>query len=254
MEVDSKKKFNLEFNNLLILYRHYKDYFLPLGVILACVLVVFWVVIPQFQQYLNSQQELKAQVQKLEVLKTNYNFLSNLDSSQSNANLTALTLALPSGKDFAGMMNAVSIASAKTGVSVGDFQFALGSLSGVDSTQGTSAYPSIKIDINLAGDTQSIFKFAQELYKTSPASEVASIKVNGGSASVTILFYYKPFISQNVDDSQPITILSGQDQALIKNVTSWNSSANQSQLPSISSLLSGTSSQGGSLGSNSSPF
>ena len=253
MEVDSKKKFNLEFNNLLILYRHYKDYFLPIGVILACVLVVFWVVIPQFQQYLGSQQELQTQMQKLEVLKTNYNFLSNLDNSQSNAELTALTFALPSGKDFAGMMNAVSYASAKTGVLVGDFQFSLGSLSGV-STQETSAYPSIKIDINLVGNTQAIVKFVQELYKTAPASEVTSVKVNGGAASVSILFYYKPFLSQTVDDSAPITILSSQDQALIKNVTAWNNSANQPQLPSISSLLSGASSQGASLGNNSSPF
>ena len=253
MEVDSKKKFNLEFNNLLILYRHYKDYFLPIGVILVCVLVVLWVVIPQFQQYLSSQQELQTQMQKLEVLKTNYNFLSNLDNSQSNAELTALTFALPSGKDFAGMMNAVSYASAKTGVSVGDFQFSLGSLS-VVSAQETSAYPSIKIDINLAGNAQAIVKFVQELYRTAPASEVTSVKINGGAASVSILFYYKSFLSQTVDDSAPITILSSQDQALIKNVTAWNNSSNQPQLPSISSLLSGVSSQGASLGNNSSPF
>src|ERR1035437_7112230 len=99
METENAKKFNLEFNNLWILYRHYKDYFLPFGVIVVCILVVFFVIIPQFQQYLGSQGELKIQMQKLEILKSNYNFLSNLDSSKSNTDLGTLTLALPSGKD-----------------------------------------------------------------------------------------------------------------------------------------------------------
>lgn len=252
METENAKKFNLEFNNLLILYKHYKDYFLPVGVILACVLVVFFVVIPQFQQYLGLQEELKSQMQKLDVLKSNYSFLSNLDSSKSNTDFSALTLALPSGKDFAGIMNAVSYASAKTGVAVGDFEFSVGSLSG--GAEGISAYPSIKIDINLVGNTQSIVQFIQELYKTAPASEITNIKTGGNSGSITILFYYKPFFQQNVNDSAPITVLSARDLALIKTVSSWNNVSNQSQLPLIPSLFSGTSTQAASLGNNSSPF
>src|ERR1035437_7042275 len=135
METENGKKFNVELNNLLILYRHYKDYFLPFGIILASILVVFIVVIPQFQQYLVLQEQLKVETQKLDVLKANYNFLSNLDSSKSNTDFGNLTYALPSSKDFAGIMNSISYASAKTGVLVGDFQFAVGSLSG-NNTEG----------------------------------------------------------------------------------------------------------------------
>jgi len=253
MEIESGKKFNVELNNLLTLYRHYKDYLLPFGVILACILIVFIVVIPQFQQYLVLQGQLKVEMQKLNVLKANYNFLSNLDSSKSDADYNALTLALPSGKDFAGILNAISYASAKTGVVVGDFQFSVGSLSG-NNTEGVSAYPSIKIDINLVGNTQSVIQFIQELYKTAPASEVLSIKAGGNSGGITVIFYYKPFLPQQVDDSAPVAVLSEKDTALIKNVSSWNNALNQPQLPSISSLLSGVSTQAASLGNNSSPF
>lgn len=254
MEIENEKKFNLELNNILILYRHYKAYLLPLGIILVSVLVVLFVVIPQFQQYLGLQEELKVQMQKLAVLKTNYSFLSNLDASKSDADFSALTLALPSGKDFAGIMNAVSYASAKTGVPVGDFQFSVGSLSGGNS-DGLSAYPSIKIDINLVGSTQSVVKFIKELYKTSPASEVTIMKTGGNSGSITILFYYKPFPPQKVDDAAPVAFLSAQNEALIKTVSTWNNALNQPQLPSISSLLSGaSSSQAASLGNNPSPF
>jgi Tfp pilus assembly protein PilO len=253
MEADDKKKFNLEFNNLLILYRHYKDYLLPFGIIVACALVVLWVVIPQFQQYLSLQQQLKTEMQKLNVLKNNYNFLSSLDDSKSNADFNALTLVLPSGKDFAGIINAVSYASEKTGVAVGDFSFSVGSLSG-GNTEGVSAYPSIKIDINLIGNTQAVANFIQELYKTAPVSEVTSIKTGGNSGTITILFYYKPFPQQNVDDSAPVTVLSAQDAVLIKTVSGWNNSLNQPQLPLIPSLSAQGSTSSASPSNGSSPF
>ena len=253
METENGKKFNVELNNLLILYRHYKDYFLPFGIILASILVVFIVVIPQFQQYLVLQEQLKVETQKLDVLKANYNFLSNLDSSKSNTDFGNLTYALPSSKDFAGIMNSISYASAKTGVLVGDFQFAVGSLSG-NNTEGVSAYPSIKIDINLVGSTQLLIQFVKELYKTAPASEVTTIKTGGSSGAISVLFYYKPFPPQRIDDSALVRMLSAKDTALIKTVSSWNNASNQPQLPSISTLLSGASSQSAALGNNSSPF
>lgn len=251
--MENGKKFNVELNNLLVLYKHYKDYLLPFGIILASILIVFVVVVPQFQQYLVLQGQLKVEMQKLDVLKTNYDFLSNLDSSKSNTDLANLSYALPSSKDFAGILNSISYASAKTGTVVGDFQFSVGSLSG-DTGEGVSAYPSIKIDINLVGNTQSLMQFIKELYKTAPASEVTSVKTGGNSGSISVLFYYKPFPPQQVDDSAPVTTLSAKDTALIKTVSSWNNSSNQPQLPSISSLLSGSTSQSAALGNNSSPF
>lgn len=253
MEEDNKKKFNLEFNNLLILYRHYKDYLLPLVIILACILVVLWVVIPQFQQYLSLQQQLKTEMQKLDILKNNYNFLSNLDDSKTNADFNALTLALPSEKDFAGIMNAVSYASGKTGVAVGNFSFSVGSLSGGD-TEGASAYPSISIDINLIGNTQAIIQFVQELYKTAPASEVTSIRTSGNSGAITVLFYYKQFPQQPADNLAPITVLSARDTALIKTVSTWNNSLNEPQLPLIPSVSLGGATPSATVNNGSSPF
>jgi len=213
------------------------------------------VVVPQFQQYLSLQDELRTQTQKLNVLKTNYIFLANLDETKSAADFSALSLALPAGKDFAGIMNAVSYASAKTGVVVGDFEFSVGSLSDNTVMQGVSAYPSIKIDINLIGNTQAIVQFIQELYKTAPASEVTSIKTGGNSGSISILFYYKPFSQQNVNDSAPITVLSARDLSLITSVSSWNNSLNQPMLPLTSTVFSGLpATEGAALGNNTSPF
>jgi Tfp pilus assembly protein PilO len=229
-------KINLELANFLILYKHYKDYLLSLGVIIACVLIVLLVVFPQFQQYLSSQEELKVQVEKLQLLKNNYNFLTNLNDAKAASDFNTLSFALPAGKDFAGIMNAISYVSAKTGVSVGDFDFSLGDLSNV--TEGVSAFPSVKIDVNLISSPQQIMKFVAELYKTAPVSEVTSTKINGNVGSITILFYYKPFPPQKIDDTVPIVALSGQDLSLVEKISLWNNANSQSLTPVIPSVFS----------------
>lgn len=254
METENKK-ISFEFNNLLILYRHYKDYLLPVGIILASIAILFLIIIPQFQQYFISSRQLNDEIQKLQVLKNNYNFLLNLDDSQSNSDFKTLSFVLPSDKDFAGIVNAISYASAKTGVLVGDFEFSVGNLSGT--TQGgVSASPSIKIDVNLTGDFKSMIQYIAELYKTAPASEVTDIKIGGDSGNITVFFYYKPLLSQNVDDTAPIVSLSDSNLALIKTVSSWNNAQAQSVLPLLPTVLSSSPATAGAsvIRSGSSPF
>src|SRR5476651_472872 len=126
MELSSSKKVNIDVDTLSVLYRHYKNYLLPVGVIVGCFLVLFFIVIPQTQQYLTNSDELKAETQKLEVLKNNYNFLSNLDEIKTDGQLKVLSAVLPPDKDFAGVMNSISSTASKTNVSVGDFEFQVG--------------------------------------------------------------------------------------------------------------------------------
>jgi Tfp pilus assembly protein PilO len=249
MELEKDKKFNVEFENLIILYKHYKDYLLPLGVILACVLMVIFVIVPQFEQYFSLQDQLKIETQKLTVLKSNYLFLSNLDNASATSDLNTLSLALPQNKDFAGIMNSISFVSAKTGVSVGDFEFSVGNLS--NAAAGVISYPSISIDVNLVGSTQAIMQFITELYKTAPASEVTNIKIGGHAGSITVLFYYKTFSLQNVDQTVPIVALSAKDTQLIKDVSTWNNVASGQIVSFTPSVPTETAS---SSGSNTSPF
>lgn len=247
INVNNSKKVNLYLDAFNTVFRSYKDNILPLAVILICIIVLFFVVVPQFQQYLNSNAQFKQETQKLEILKNNYNFLSNLDEGKSDKDLETLSQALPSNKDFAGIMNAISVAASKTGVSIGDFNFSLGDLN--KATVVTSSYPSIKISINLGANVQSISKFIEELYKTVPLSEVVSIKTSNNVSDLEILFYYKPFPPQNISDETPVTPLSYQDSSLIKEVYSWNNSGVNALLPFIP-----TASSSSLAGSNPSPF
>ena len=247
INVNASKKFNIDFNILIILYRHYKDYFLPILVIIGSFFVFLLIVIPQIQQYFNSKQQLDLDTQQLSILRNNYNFLSGLDESQENSQLNTLSTALPSGKDFAGVINAISASSANTGVLVGDFNFLVGNLSDVSQVQGVSAYPSLQITVNLTGDALSLATFMSQLYKTVPLSEITSIKIDQSSSILTILFYYKPFSNVIIDNQAPIAPLSLKDQNLLNNISDWDTNT------SMSSLISGNASASAG-GINPSPF
>lgn len=225
---NGSRKINIDLENLLVLYKHYKDFLLPIGVILVSILVIVYVVFPQIQQYFNSQDLVKAEQQKLDALNSNYNLLTSLDDAKIAANLDTLSAALPPEKDFAGIIDAISYVSAKTGVAVGNFEFSLGDLSA--SNFGGTAYPSTKIDISLKGDTKSIVEFAHELTKTMPIAEVTALNISGDSGSLTVLFYYKPYPIQNVSDQAPIVPLSAGQISLINELSSWNS-ISQTSLP-----------------------
>lgn len=246
------KKVNIDASTLTVLYKHYKEFLLPVGIIIISILLFFFFVIPGIQNYFAQQDLAKAEEQKLQVLKNNLNTLSSLNDSQLNQNLGVLSAALPSGKDFAGVINAINTDAALTGVSVGDFEFQVGDLS-QNPTGGGGAFPTLQLNVSLNGDPVAILKYLSELSRTVPISEVTSIKTSGNFANLTLLFYFKPFISSNLSDETPVNSLSSQDLSLVSNLSKWNTPAAAAGLnisvPASSSALTIPSS-----GSNSSPF
>lgn len=254
INISGSKKVNVDKEAVTTVYMHYKDNILPIAVIFVCILILFFVIVPEFKQFLVSQEQLKTETAKLQLLKNNYNFLSSLDETQLETDYNILTRALPSNKDFVGIMNAISISSQKTGVSVGDFDFSLGD---IDRTNVDAVYPTIKININLVGNPQLVAKFVTELYKTAPVSEVTTIKATGTVANLEIRFYYKPIPPLNISSEAPVVPYSQQTAALVKQISSWNNVASDSLLPFLpigSESGSQVFDSSASAGTNPSPF
>lgn len=250
---DSTKKINIDTNTLIVLYKHYKEFFLPVGVIVVSILLFFFAVIPAVQNYFNQQALAKDEAQKLLILKNNLNTLSGLDDTQLNQNITVLSSALPSTKDFAGVINAINADAALTGVSVGDFEFQVGNLTSTND-QGIGPYPTLQLAVSINGSVNSILQYMNEFAKTVPIAEVTSIKTNSNFANITILFYFKPFLSSNLSDETPVNPLSQKDQDLISKISKWNNSVSVSSIPTLLPNNSPGVNSSSSAGSNPSPF
>lgn len=215
-----KKKVNIDSTTFWFLYRRYKEYLLPIGVIFACILLFFLVIIPQFQNFLDTQQQAKAESNKLIVLKNNLNLLTNMDESQMDSQLQIVSGALSSNKDFEGILNGISIAANKAGVFLGDYEFQVGDIT--KPSLNIQSFPSLQLTLTTYGGVNGVTRFMTELYKTVPLSEITEVKVTSTTSEISALFYYKPFPPLGFNDSAPIIPVSQQGLSTIANLSSWN--------------------------------
>lgn len=244
INITNSKKVTIDTEATKSFFRDYKDFTLPIFVIIGSLLVLFFVVIPQINQYYVASKQLSDETQKLSLLKNNYNYLISLDEDKTNADLKLLSKVLPPNKDFTGLLNAISVVSSKTSVSIGNFSFSLGDLA-KPSQGGSLSTPALKLEVNLGGNASSVVKFMSELNKTAPLAETTVVKGTGGVYLLTIVFYYKPFPPQNISDDEAVVPIDSQNSALIKDINSWNNILDQdpfSFLPPVSA----SSSAGGS--------
>ncbi|MCL5019479.1 MAG: hypothetical protein M1426_03235 [Patescibacteria group bacterium] len=222
-----KKKVNIDSTTFWFLYQRYREYLLPVGVIFACILLFFLVIIPQFQNFLDTQQQVKAESNKLIILKNNLNLLTNMDESQMDSQLQIVSGALSSNKDFEGILNGISVAANKAGVFLGDYEFQVGDIT--KPSLSIQSFPSLQLTLTIYGGVSGVTRFMIELYKTVPLSEITDVKVSSTTSEITALFYYKPFPPLGFNNSAPINPVSQQGLSTIANLSSWNNAVRVNQ-------------------------
>ncbi|OGH06491.1 MAG: hypothetical protein A2171_01860 [Candidatus Levybacteria bacterium RBG_13_35_9] len=223
------KDLNLNASLLSILYRQYKEFMLPIVVVVVSIILVVIIVIPQTQAFLQNREELKKEQDKLSILKNNYSLLSGMDEADLNVNLQALSKALPSNKDFIGVINTISYNSVRQDVSIDDFEFQVGEIS--KNTADELESPFLSLTLNVSGSPQSILKFMAELYKSMPIAQVTNIKTSAGQSTLKLQFYYKSFAKGNISADTIIAPLSKEETELVKTVSSWNDTSQGFSLP-----------------------
>ncbi|MDE2590134.1 MAG: hypothetical protein KGL95_10790, partial [Patescibacteria group bacterium] len=173
-----------------ILYFKYKIYFVPIGAFIVAILLLLNVVLPEIQQWYSDQDKIAQIEAKIDVLNKSLNTVNNLDSKALDANLKTATNALPDGKDFIGVLTAVSSAAQDSGTSVNDYAFQVGDLTNKKIQKDTF----LQITVSLKGNIDHIRQFVSALKNQFPLSRITEIHIAGNQgASLTIIFFYKPF-------------------------------------------------------------
>jgi len=137
----------LLFKNLY--YRH-KRFVTPIITITICLLLFWFVVMPQIQNWFAMRDALDADQQNLQIMHKNLSLITSLDEANLNQTFATATQALPTEKDFAGILSSLQSAAAIAGVSLGDYAFSLGDLSGLDD-KGRDSQSPVQLNIVLKG-------------------------------------------------------------------------------------------------------
>ncbi len=206
------------------LYYRYKLFIVPVSTIFVCAILFFFLVIPQIQSFFAMRDEIAGDSQKLSTLKQNLQIISKLDDAQLDTYVTVASNALPTDKDFAGVLQAISSAAAKAGTILGDYSFPIGDLVGVNGKAQQAQLP-MQLSITLRGDMITGKVFIEELKNQLPLSDTSAISVNSnGTLSLTVTFYYAPLPKIAFDDSVPLVTLAKKDEEVLKLLNLTNAS------------------------------
>lgn len=215
-----KNSSSVDIATLTILYKKYKEHIIYLAVIAVCFLVLVFLTLPKLSEISTSGQERKEEEKKLEILKTNSRILQETSESDLDERLKIASSALPESKDFEGILNALSVASSKSGASLKDYEFGVGSLSETEST--TQSYPSIGLSLDVSASQAQLTALLKNLSETLPLSEVTGIKGTSSNTSIDMVFYFKASASSDsFTETTPLSDLSDEDKKLMSTLDSW---------------------------------
>lgn len=204
------------------LYYKYKQFLTPLTTIIICLLLFYFVVIPQIQNWINMRDALTVDTQNVAILHQNLALITQLDDAKLSAYLATATTALPADKDFAGIITSLRTASAVAGAGLGDYSFQLGNLSGLDQSGKASQLP-VQLNIVLKADIPATQRFVAQLRKLLPLSDTIAIAANANaSTTVTVLFYYAQLPHIVFHDTTPLPILGSSDKNLLDTLAANN--------------------------------
>ena len=187
-------------------------------------LLVFQVIIPQFNQWFSIREQVLQTRERIALLEDNISFVRNLDRARLQNQLNTASLALPPDKDFGKMLILLTDASIEAGVSLSDYAFQVGDVASTSaklSTLGTNGLDSTKITVVVNGEIDDVQEFIRVLERSIPMSEVVTIDGSGENISVTVQFYQKPYPDIKIADDARLQPISDNKVNLIRELNNW---------------------------------
>jgi hypothetical protein len=204
-----------------LIYAQYKDYLLPIGLIVVSLLLFFNIIIPQISSFSKLQREMKKETDKLAILNNNITYLNSVNDTELQKDFNSSAAVLPLRKDFVGILSGVSDAAGKASVSIGDYQFKVGDLE--ESAKGRiKSTPFLEIDLNISGNAPDLLRFMKELEKTAPISDIQSGGSTSRNAFLTVRFYYSSIVPPANIGATAIKAIGTAEQSALRQIADWN--------------------------------
>lgn len=182
------EKINADIQSLKFIFSKNKAYIVPVVVIFISIILFFQFVIPQFNAFLVIRKDAQAASSKLAALKANLSLLVNVNDETLDLQLKTLSVALPTKKDYIGILNSIYLTSQKTGVNLGNFSLKIGDISKSDSADKLQV---VSLSLPINSSIAAVSSFIDAIGSTLPLVEVNSVKAGNVSSTVNLSFYYK---------------------------------------------------------------
>lgn len=194
------------------------------GIVAVCVMLIFWVILPQLSSWFSIRDEIIATRSRIETLEKNITFVNSLDRAKLDSQLQTASTALPAEKDFNAMLDVIASAAVEANVAMNDFSFQVGNVSSSKGNTTDARYrdlASIRITLVVVGTVDGVKRFVTSVENSVPVTEVINIDGSDKTVAVSIQFFQKSFPDIKIDDTKELTPLSQKKVALLEKLDSW---------------------------------
>lgn len=231
-----------------LIYLRYKRYVVPFILVISSIVLGFFVVVPQFNDYLKTKAQEQSIAEENNKIVQSIQILSSVSESDLSSDLSVAVAAIPFQKDYIGVLGSISEAAAKSGVGLSDFSFAIGNVSKID------VNTPLQITLQVEGPMDALEQFLANLSSSLPLSSITKTDISGNSSQIDVVFYYKEKPSTPKELSSTLTPLSLQDKALLQKLSTFTNGNEAfffgSAVPPVSSVETASSSAQEASGSS----
>lgn len=212
-----KLKTEINRDTLVSLYYENRDFVLPIFAIIVSVFLFIIFIIPQVLSFPARKSEVDIEEAKLNKIKESEKVLSTSNAGLINSQVEIASKTLPDKKSFEEVLNAISSAANLSNSQIESYEFQDSNI-----TPATSQnFQSIKFQVSIFGDVVQTANFIDELYQTYPISNVVGIKNSESLSTISIVFFYNPFISQTLVDRTAVRVMSPKEKTALSDITKW---------------------------------
>lgn len=201
---------------LKVFYQKYKLILWPISSGLACLIIIFFVIIPQFTEYLGIKSKINDLQKRSDSLEVKAQELEELDDVNVKRNLQIAFTVLPTSPDIPQVMIVLQDIIGKSDLSLKNTNYS--------TSVNTSAKGSFQLTVSVVGQLSSIRRFLINLKEAPLVFQIESIKAqfnHDGSlveAEIPIQAFYESNIGVSNALDQPIPKLSNEELNLMSNL------------------------------------
>jgi hypothetical protein len=214
---------NFSVENIKAQLEENKELTVPVIVLLVSLFLFVIFILPNILSFPSKKGERDVEIAKLNQIREAKKVLQNSDNDQLSSQVDLTSNTLPSDKNFEIILGAISEAATKSNTQIAGYQF---SDSGESKILSPNSIPTVDFIVSIVGGLDQASAFVDQLYATSPISEVTGISYSDQLSKINVSFFYKPFTSLNsADVALARERNSKENQALIK-ISQWDSAVN----------------------------
>lgn len=220
----------MEFGNTDFL-KNNRRFLGPIVLFVLAAFIILRVIIPMISSISEERTRLTDSQARLEKLNSSQNAIQEINADNIVDNIELTKKALPINKEIIQIYTTVVDVAARNSIDLSSFSVKVGQVynkdglidAASDKDSQSQEFPTLDISVDVeARDTDSLFKFSNDLMKVLPLANVNNFSTSQTNGQYDISFYYKPLNTGALAQQEFVTPLNDTEKQSLQTIEEFD--------------------------------